>query len=142
MSDPLKRQVGGNHYQSKGVQHVQFCQVNRIPWAESCALKYLTRHRRKNGLQDVEKARHYVEFVVALDYDKEGKPLYSHAQMVPERLKPSLQQFMDDNGVPDNEQDLMRATISHQVRGNRDGLLKVIDRLKEIEADYEGYCLL
>lgn len=55
----LAEQVGGNHYQSP-LQHAEFCEANRIPWCLSCALKYVVRHRKKNGRQDLEKAEHYL----------------------------------------------------------------------------------
>lgn len=64
---PLDRQVGGSHYVSK-VQHVSFCQRNQIPWCEAAAIKYIIRHRKKNGKQDLEKAIHYIELCIHEEY--------------------------------------------------------------------------
>lgn len=69
--DPLQVQIGGDHYKGSRIQHVEFVFANKIPYCEACALKYLTRHRKKNGRQDLEKARHYLQILLELD---EGRP--------------------------------------------------------------------
>jgi len=56
-----ERQVGGDHYKTE-YQHWDFAvrwQQNR--YLESQATKYLSRWRKKAGLQDLEKASHYIE---------------------------------------------------------------------------------
>lgn len=52
-------QVGGNHYQSE-YQHWDWCIDIRLGYLESAATKYVTRWEKKNGVQDVEKAIHYL----------------------------------------------------------------------------------
>lgn len=52
-------QVGGDHYRS-GYQHWDLVIQHGVPWPQACAVKYLTRWRKKNGRQDLEKAEHYV----------------------------------------------------------------------------------
>jgi hypothetical protein len=63
----LQTQVGGSHYQMP-IQHAEFCQRNKLTWCESAAIKYLVRHRSKNKLQDVLKAKHYIEILLDLEY--------------------------------------------------------------------------
>lgn len=53
-------QIGGDHYKGQPIQHFEFCMKNQIPWCESAAIKYLIRHRKKNGVQDLDKALHYI----------------------------------------------------------------------------------
>lgn len=54
-------QVGGQHYARGGeFQHWDWVEKNGMGYLEACATKYVTRWRRKNGLQDLEKALHYV----------------------------------------------------------------------------------
>lgn len=55
-----EKQVGGDHYKSS-LQHWDFVGFNRIPYMEAMALKYVTRSRKKNGLEDIQKAIHFVE---------------------------------------------------------------------------------
>jgi hypothetical protein len=58
------KQIGGAHYQVKkagAVQHWDYCDANDVPYLESACTKYVLRWREKNGLQDLEKALHYLE---------------------------------------------------------------------------------
>lgn len=69
-NDALSNQVGGSHYKGAAIQHVEFCQVNDIPWCEASALKYIIRHRKKNGAQDLQKAIHYLQLAMQI-YDRD-----------------------------------------------------------------------
>ena len=53
-------ELGGDHYRSE-FQHWDLIEQNGIGYLEGCASKYVTRWRKKNGVQDLEKALHYVE---------------------------------------------------------------------------------
>jgi len=64
-SNPNEIQVGGDHYQSS-VQHWDFVAKNNIPYHEGNATRYLSRWRRKNGVQDLEKSLHYVDKIISL----------------------------------------------------------------------------
>jgi hypothetical protein len=57
------RQVGGSHYQ-KPIQHWDFVIANGIPYLEAQIMKYVFRWREKNGLQDLEKARHFLDKLI------------------------------------------------------------------------------
>jgi hypothetical protein len=65
MEDPNSRQVGGSHYAgSNGPQHWDIMETYAVPYLEGNATKYLSRWHRKNGVQDLEKALHYVEKLI------------------------------------------------------------------------------
>lgn len=64
----LNSQIGGSHYKDAKIQHVEFCQVNQLTWCESSAMKYLMRHRKKNKVQDVDKAIHYCLLLREIEY--------------------------------------------------------------------------
>lgn len=54
-------QVGGSHYVG-AVQHWDVVeQVYCGRYFESCASKYVLRHRKKDGVKDLAKARHFCE---------------------------------------------------------------------------------
>lgn len=56
-------QIGGTHYLANGgVQHWTYCDEVCVPYLESAATKYLTRWEKKGGVQDLEKAHHYMRF--------------------------------------------------------------------------------
>ena len=62
------QQVGGHHYKGMVIQHAEFCQRNKIPWCEAAAIKYICRHKQKNGKQDLEKAIHYLQLCIEYEY--------------------------------------------------------------------------
>ena len=59
----VDKQVGGNHYKKFVIQPAEFCYKNNIPYLESTAIKYLCRWRDKGGLQDLDKAIHFIELL-------------------------------------------------------------------------------
>ena len=65
---PLDTQVGGDHYKDLPIQPVFFCQRNKLNYCESNVIKYVTRHGSKNGVEDLRKARHYIDLLIQLEY--------------------------------------------------------------------------
>lgn len=62
----LNKMIGGAHYNVGGLDPNTYAMANG--W-DPCAyniLRYLSRHRAKEGLKDVEKAEHYVDIRIAL----------------------------------------------------------------------------
>lgn len=66
--NPLDVQVAGNHYKNMKIQPVEFCQKNELNFCESSVIKYICRHRHKNGLEDLKKAKHFIELLMSLEY--------------------------------------------------------------------------
>lgn len=56
-------QVGGQHYQMP-IQPIDFIVKNKIPFVEANVIKYVVRHREKNGREDIEKAIHYLQMLL------------------------------------------------------------------------------
>jgi len=64
--DPAKaaaKQVGGNHYQLP-IQPIDYIVKNSLGYREGNVVKYVTRHKNKNGIEDIKKAIHYLEMIV------------------------------------------------------------------------------
>ncbi len=62
-------QVGGDHYKNLTIQPTEYIMANNLNWCEGNAVKYVTRHRVKGeGLQDLLKARHYINLLIELEY--------------------------------------------------------------------------
>jgi hypothetical protein len=59
-------QVGGDHYQ-KPIQVWDFVVANKIGFLEGNVIKYVERWERKDGLKDLEKAKSYVEKLIAVE---------------------------------------------------------------------------
>lgn len=53
-------QVGGDHYKGE-YQHWDFVCDTGMHYLLGCATKYISRWRKKNGVEDLKKALHYVE---------------------------------------------------------------------------------
>ena len=67
MSTANARQVAGDHYKTDnaaGLQHWDLVDDYGVGYLAGCASKYLTRFRRKNGAQDLQKAHHYLEKMI------------------------------------------------------------------------------
>ena len=63
-----KKQIGGSHYKNMIVQPSEFINKNKLLFAEGNAIKYICRHNTKNGKEDLEKAKHYIDMIIERDY--------------------------------------------------------------------------
>ena len=61
-------QVGGGHYKDMAIQPVEFIQKNGIPYLEGNVIKYIVRHKKKNGAEDIKKAIHYCQVLLQMEY--------------------------------------------------------------------------
>jgi hypothetical protein len=73
MSAPYDTQVGGDHYKKMKIQPSEFINKNEMQFAEGNAIKYICRHSSKGRLQDLEKAKHYIDMIIERDYADEAK---------------------------------------------------------------------
>jgi len=73
MSNPYDTQVGGSHYKDMKIQPSEFINKNELQFAEGNAIKYICRHGSKGRLQDLEKAKHYIDMIIERDYADEAK---------------------------------------------------------------------
>jgi len=66
LTSPLTEQVGGSHYKTMKIQPIEFIQANDLGFCEGNAVKYLCRYKQKGGLQDLHKAKHYIEILIEM----------------------------------------------------------------------------
>jgi alpha-ketoglutarate-dependent taurine dioxygenase len=57
------KQIGGTHYQ-KAIQPWDIISAWELDFWEGNVLKYLLRYRFKDGVKDLEKAKHYLEYLI------------------------------------------------------------------------------
>lgn len=62
-------QVGGGHYAKFKIQPTEFIYKNDVPFIEGNIIKYVMRHRDKNGIEDLKKARHYIDLLIQFEYE-------------------------------------------------------------------------
>lgn len=60
----LDTQVGGQHYKDLKIQPFEYIHANGIPFAEGSVIKYVTRWRAKGGVEDLKKARHFLDLLI------------------------------------------------------------------------------
>lgn len=66
----LNKQVSGSHYKNFKIQPIEFIHANNIPFSEANVIKYVCRWREKDGIKDLEKAKHYIELLIELELKK------------------------------------------------------------------------
>ena len=71
MKKATNKQIDGNHYKEMKIQPVEYIFKNNIPFLEGNVIKYITRHKEKNGITDLRKAKHCIELIAELEYGEE-----------------------------------------------------------------------
>lgn len=70
--NPMSVQVGGAHYKELAIQPMEYSMANKLDACQHTIIKYVTRFRAKGGIQDLEKARHCLDMLIAFE-KKAGK---------------------------------------------------------------------
>ena len=63
----LREQVGGNHYSKLAIQPVDYINKNNLSYLQGNVIKYVTRYKDKNGVEDLQKAKHYINLLIELE---------------------------------------------------------------------------
>ena len=63
-------QVGGSHYKDRAIQPWDYIIANDLGFLEANVVKYVTRYKVKNGIKDLEKARHYLDKLIEVETAK------------------------------------------------------------------------
>jgi len=80
MSEANKEQIGGDHYGHRTIQHWDFAWQNDYDQFQYCITKYVHRHKQKNGLEDLRKARHHLDKYIEL-LESEQEDIQMQAEM-------------------------------------------------------------
>lgn len=63
-------QVGGSHYKTKTIQPWDYIIQNNLGYLEGCIVKYISRYDEKGGVEDLKKARHYLDKLIEVKTEK------------------------------------------------------------------------
>ena len=63
-------QVGGDHYKTQVIQPWDFIASNGIGFLAGNVVKYVARYKAKNGMEDLKKARHYLDKLIETEQAK------------------------------------------------------------------------
>jgi hypothetical protein len=62
----LNTQIAGEHYKKFVIQPIEFITINNLPFIEGNVIKYICRWKEKGGVDDLDKAIHYIELLKEL----------------------------------------------------------------------------
>tara|TARA_R110000782_G_scaffold47256_4_gene104050 strand:+ start:8860 stop:9156 length:297 start_codon:yes stop_codon:yes gene_type:complete len=68
----LNIQISGNHYKDMMIQPVEYIMANKIGFCEGCAIKYLSRWKSKGGIEDLRKAKHFIDLLIEDEMNAEN----------------------------------------------------------------------
>lgn len=66
-------QTGGSHYKSCAIQPVDYIFDNELGYLEGNVVKYVTRHKSKNGAEDIMKCIDYCNMILEKVYGYDPK---------------------------------------------------------------------
>ena len=66
MEKPTDKQGGGDHYKNCTIQPVVYIESNKLGFLMGNVVKYVTRYSVNSNVQDLEKAKHYIELQLQL----------------------------------------------------------------------------
>lgn len=67
---PFETQVGGGHYVEMAIQPADYILKNKLGYAEGNVVKYISRWRKKGGVSDLRKAKHYIDLLIDTEVGK------------------------------------------------------------------------
>ena len=74
MSEANERQVGGDHYRRQAIQPWDYIVANGLGFLEGNIVKYVSRYKAKGGIDDLHKARHYLDKLIEVVANEPKSP--------------------------------------------------------------------
>lgn len=132
--DRFVAQEGGDHYQSE-YQHWSWVTDIGMTYLPATATKYLTRWRKKNGLQDLMKAQTYLDKLIV-----DWNTVFQFTVEPPENIDELNARFVKSNELDSNSPEARICFLLSDL-GDSDGIDRVMqarDVLSELILDAQG----
>lgn len=130
IQNPMATQIGGSHYKNFAMQPAEFWLRNQLPSVEGAIVKYLTRHRAKNRLEDLRKVHHFVGMMLWFYFDAPESDRAVPAHLRGHRSHAiSARAYCEANQLPPEESEAIRLVCEFRHREEVDAirtLLKAI----------------
>ena len=68
MMDNIKKP---DHYNKGGIEPIDYITKNNLSYCEGNVIKYITRWRYKGGIEDLKKAKQYIDFIIDKETESE-----------------------------------------------------------------------
>lgn len=90
-------QVGGDHYKSlNGEEHWdRMWRLYGRGYFVGCITKYVERYHKKNGIEDLKKARHFLDKLIELESAKDQQPRVGYGSVI-EKDKSELDKIIQE----------------------------------------------
>lgn len=92
------RQVGGEHYKSS-IQHWDYVIANDLDYFQAQITKYVTRWKKKDGIEALEKARHFLDKYIEVERARQQETFANVAREVLQTggrgMPPKIQKLAD-----------------------------------------------
>ncbi len=73
--DALQQAHASSHYKQLCIEPLEYIYRNNIAFVEGCIIKYVSRWRHKNGIDDLKKARSYLDYLIQQEEKRpDGSP--------------------------------------------------------------------
>lgn len=128
----LDRQVGGSHYTGRGVQPVEIWLSCLLGGCESSVIKYLTRWRDKGGVQDLRKAKHFLEIILEADNYQEQFARQRQAYPMHTSSNMTANDYIRANNIPEPEATAIRMVWTWNVTAAKQRLESAANILDEL----------
>lgn len=70
--EPKNSKIKPSYYGS-GIDVIEFCLRNNLTFMQGNVIKYVTRYKSKNGIEDLEKAKEYIDRLIEFEKRSENK---------------------------------------------------------------------
>lgn len=70
----LDTQVGGSHYKDMRFQPIELIGLLSLDFFQGNVVKYVARHHKKGGREDLDKAKHYCQLAMSYGYGRVRLP--------------------------------------------------------------------
>ena len=64
---PSEIQIGGSHYSDMAIQPIEFIHKNGLSFIQGNVIKYVCRYKSKGGIEDLNKAKHYIDLLIEIE---------------------------------------------------------------------------
>lgn len=133
----IGEQVGGDHYQGMDIQPTEYWKANHLNGDEAAIVSYVSRWRLKGGVQDLQKARHHIQFL--LEDEAYTRRLKAIAKLTKagaayrDIIRPGA--YAHANGLQQHERNIVRAITVWNHTGGRPCLLEAAQWLDDLIAE-------
>lgn len=119
--------VPGANYSSMTIHPIVFAELNSLPNCAFNIIKFVCRHRSKDGKRDLEKAKHYCQLGMLM-WGESSKKLVKNVSN--ESWGVSPEDFIRCNSIPPTEADIITTLMG--IFNESIGVLAYVEAMKKI----------